>query len=169
MSLRLGDPIARLQPTLLESNQARSTFRYGETPLLVRGEVRHTSRVDASDSEDPIDLHCLILGTAKAEHAEFMQQIDALRGLIIGDCRDKRNANVPFSILHPWIYRIRGLGTGDAVDELILIQHEQSALLSNDDIGKLVELKCELRRYDNEVEGKVLSVYAILGLDVAFV
>jgi hypothetical protein len=33
----------------------------------------------------------------------------------------------------------------------------------------MVELTCELRRYDNKVEGKVLSVYAILGLDVVFI
>jgi hypothetical protein len=35
------------------------------------------------------DVHCLILGAPETEHADFMQQIDALRGLVVGDCLHK--------------------------------------------------------------------------------
>ncbi|KAJ7262425.1 hypothetical protein C8J57DRAFT_1231793 [Mycena rebaudengoi] len=44
-----------------------------------------------------------------------------------------------------------------------------SPALSNDDVGKLVELKCEWRRYDHDMERKVLLVYGILALHVAIV
>ncbi|KAJ7244500.1 hypothetical protein C8J57DRAFT_1725629 [Mycena rebaudengoi] len=44
-----------------------------------------------------------------------------------------------------------------------------SPALSNDDVGKLVELKCEWRRYDHDMERKVLLVHGILALHVAIV
>ncbi|KAJ7276041.1 hypothetical protein C8J57DRAFT_1224174 [Mycena rebaudengoi] len=114
-------------------------------------------------------LHWVVLSARDAEDADFIQQISALSGIIINDCRAKRDANVPFGVLHPWICRIQC--QRDGAEDLILIQHTtlcsaQTPFFLDGHFGSLVEVKSSLRRFDWTEGGVCLSDYSILAQDI---